>query len=82
MLRRDFGTVDDIAGGGGAPLQADGSFEDTKHPGTYTVELTEFSSPGVDGQVRLVRRFGETRLDLTHGDLNDVGIRISPDSHS
>jgi len=81
MLRRDFGTIDGISGSGGTRVQADGSFEDKKHPGIYTAELTEFSSPDVDGGVHLVRRFGEAKLDLTHGDLDDVEIHVSADSH-
>jgi len=79
MFRREFGTIDDIGGGSGVPVQADGSFEGKKHPGIYTAELTEFSAPDGDGRVRLVRRFGEVRLDLTQGDLDDVEIRVSSD---
>jgi|HubBroStandDraft_6_1064221.scaffolds.fasta_scaffold35508_3 hypothetical protein len=77
MFRRDFGAIDDIGGGGGVPVQADGSFEDMNHPGIYTTELTEFSAPDGDGRVHLVRRFGEVRLDLTQGDLYDVEIHVS-----
>jgi hypothetical protein len=77
-FRREFGTIDDF-GGGGVRVQADGSFEDKKHPGIYTAELTESSAPDGDGRVHLVRRFGEVRLDLTQGDLFDVEIQVSSD---
>lgn len=79
MFRREFGTIDDIGGSGGVPVQADGSFEDKKHPGIYTAEITEFSAPNEDGQVHLVRRLGEVRLDLTQGDLDDVEVYVSAD---
>jgi hypothetical protein len=77
MFRREFGTIDDIGGSGGVPVQADGSFEDKKHPGIYTADITEFSAPNEDGRVHLVRRLGEVKLDLTQGDLDDVEIYIS-----
>jgi hypothetical protein len=79
MFRREFGTIDDIGGSGGVPVQADGSFEDKKHPGIYTAEITEFSAPNEDGRVDLVRRLGEVKLDLTQGDLNGVEIYVSAD---
>jgi Carboxypeptidase regulatory-like domain len=77
IFRREFGTIEDIGGGGGVRVQADGSFEDMKHPGIYTAELTEFSAPDGDGRVHLVGRFGEVRLDLTQGDLYDVEIHVA-----
>jgi hypothetical protein len=79
MFRREFGTIDDIGGGGGVPVQADGSFEDEKHPGIYTAEIMEFSAPNEDGRVKLVRRLGEVKLDLTQGDLDGVEIYVSAD---
>jgi hypothetical protein len=79
MFRREFGTIDDIGGSGGVPVQADGSFEDQKHPGIYSAEIAEFSGPNEDGRVDLVRRLGEVKLDLTQGDLDDVEIRVSAD---
>jgi hypothetical protein len=78
-FRREFGTIDDVGGGRGIPVQPDGSFEDKNHPGIYTAELTESSAPDGDGRVHIVGRFGEVRLDLTQGDLNDVEIRVSSD---
>lgn len=79
MFRRDFGTIDDIGGGSGSPVQADGSFEQMNPQGIYTAELSEFSAPDGDGRVHLVRRFGNVRLDMTHGNLYDVEIHVSSD---
>jgi hypothetical protein len=79
MFRRELGTMDDIGGKSGVPVQADGSFEIRTHPGIYTAELAEFSAPDGNGQVHLVRRFTEARLDLTHGDIGDVEIHVSSD---
>jgi hypothetical protein len=79
MFMREFGAIDGIGGGGGAPVQADGTFEDRMHPGIYTAELTEFSAPDGDGRAHLVRRFGKAKLDLTQGDLYDVEIHVSSD---
>jgi hypothetical protein len=67
MLRRVFGTIDDIDGGRGVQVQADGSFENMTHPGIGTAEFTENSAPDGDGRLHSVGRFGAVRLDLTQG---------------
>jgi Carboxypeptidase regulatory-like domain len=77
MFTREFGAIDGIGGGSGAPVQAEGSFEKEMHPGIYTAELTEFSAPDGEGRTHLIGRFGKVRLDLTQGNLYDVEIHVS-----
>lgn len=75
IVGRDFGTIDQIGGGGGPMVQPDGTFEHQLQRGRYSAEVWEFGEPTPDGRSTVLRRFGSP-VTLTVADEDLSGVEI------